>query len=113
LWRYRDPQLFGDQLTAELRRSARYPDGYEALLRVASEVVDPIAFGEWLGVGLMAASGWLVFAIVREHTEWRPAAWLGAGSLAAAVCDARKLRVGRRNNRHEAITPTTSRGRLP
>jgi hypothetical protein len=85
MWRYRDPQLFGDPLTAELRRSARYPDGYEALLRLATEVVDPILFGEWLGIGLMAASGWLVFAIVREHTPWRPAAWLGAGLFLALI----------------------------
>ena len=66
-WNFRDPQLFTDGLTAELRRSARYPDGYEAL--VWPQVANPIAFGEWLGVGLMALSGWLVFAIVREHTR--------------------------------------------
>ena len=82
-WNFRDPQLFTDGLTAELRRSARYPDGYEALLWLASQVANPIAFGEWLGVGLMALSGWLVFAIVREHTPWRPAAWIGAGLFLA------------------------------
>ena len=76
---WQDPQLFTDPLTAELRHSARYPDGYQALFWVASHVLDPIAFGEWLGVALMAVSAWLVFAIVREHTDWRPAAWLGAG----------------------------------
>ena len=82
-WSFRDPQLFTDGLTAELRRSARYPDGYEALVWLASQVANPIAFGEWLGVGLMALSGWLVFAIVREHTPWRPAAWIGAGLFLA------------------------------
>ena len=82
-WSFRDPQLFTDGLTAELRRSARYPDGYEALLWLASQVANPIAFGEWLGVGLMALSGWLVFAIVREHTPWRPGAWIGAGLFLA------------------------------
>ena len=50
---------------------------------LASQVANPIAFGEWLGVGLMALSGWLVFAIVREHTPWRPAAWIGAGLFLA------------------------------
>lgn len=82
---WRDPQLFTDPLTAELRHSARYPDGYQALFWVASHVVDPIAFGEWVGVGLMALSAWLVFEIVREHTDWRPAAWLGAGLFLALL----------------------------
>jgi hypothetical protein len=76
---WRDPQLFTDPLTAELRHSARYPDGYQALFWLVSHVMDPIAFGEWLGVGLMGISGWLVYEIVREHTDWRPAPWLAAG----------------------------------
>ena len=83
--RYRDPQLFADPLTAELRRSARYPEGYEALFRLVSQFADPIVFGELLGVALMAISAWLVFAIVREHTAWRPAAWLGAGLFLALM----------------------------
>lgn len=85
MWRYRDPQLFADPLTAELRRSARYPEGYEALFRLVSQLADPIAFGELLGVALMAVSAWLVFAIVREHTAWRPAPWLGAGLFLAML----------------------------
>jgi hypothetical protein len=85
MWRFRDPALFTDGLTAELRESSRYPDGYEALFRLATQVVDPIAFGEWLGIGLMAVSGWLVFLIVREHTDWRPAAWIAAGLFLALV----------------------------
>ena len=85
MWHFRDPQLFNDPLTAELRESSRYPDGYEALFWLASQVADPIAFGEWLGVGLMALSGWLVFRIVREHTDWRPAAWIGAALFLALI----------------------------
>ena len=85
MWHWRDPQLFNDPLTAELRHSARYPDGYQALLWVGTHITDPIAFGEWLGIGLMALSGWLVFRIVREHTDWRPAAWIGAGLFLALI----------------------------
>jgi hypothetical protein len=76
---WQDPALFNDPLTAELRHSARYPDGYQALYWVVSHVLNPIAFGEWLGVGLLGLSAWLVLQIVREHTDWRPAAWIGAG----------------------------------
>jgi hypothetical protein len=75
---FADPALFTDALTARLRGSERYPDAYQGLFSLASHVADPIAFGEWLGIALMAAAGGLVFAIVREHAEWRPAAWLGA-----------------------------------
>jgi hypothetical protein len=85
LWRYRDPLLFTDSLTAELRESSRYPEGYELLFRAASQVVDPIAFGEWVGIAAMAVSGWLVFLIVREHTPWRPAGWIGAALFLSLV----------------------------
>jgi hypothetical protein len=85
MWQFRDPGLFNDPLTAELRRSARYPEGYEALFRVAAQIADPIVFGEVLGVALMALSGWLIFLIVREHAAWRPAAWLGAGLFLALM----------------------------
>ena len=47
--RFADPALFTDALTAELRGSERYPDGYQALFWLASHVADPIVFGEWLG----------------------------------------------------------------
>ena len=93
LWRFRDPQLFTDPLTAQLRESSRYPEGYEALFRAAAQLVDPIAFGEWLGVGLMAVSGWLIFAIVREHTSWRPAAWIAA-ALFLALADIHRFHGG-------------------
>jgi hypothetical protein len=85
MWQWKDPQLFTDGLTAALRESARYPDGYEGLFWLASRVADPIAFGEWLGVALMAVSGWLVFLVVREHTAWRPAAWIAAALFLALV----------------------------
>ena len=78
MWQFRDPQLFTDPLTAELRASARYPAGYEALFRVATGLTGPIAFGEWLGIALATVSAWLVFLIVRDHVEWSPAAWIGA-----------------------------------
>jgi hypothetical protein len=85
MWHFRDPQLFNDSLTEELRGSARYPEGYVALFRVFTQLTSPIVFGEWLGVALMAASGWLVWAIVREHSSWRPAAWIAAGLFLALI----------------------------
>jgi hypothetical protein len=85
MWHWRDPQLFTDALTAELRESARYPVGYQALFWLATQVVSPVTFGEWLGVGLMAISGWLVFAIVREQSSWRPAAWIAAALFIALI----------------------------
>jgi hypothetical protein len=93
MWHWKDPQLFNDSLTAELRGSERYPDGYEALFWLASHVADPIAFGEWVGVALMAVSGWLIFLIVREHTAWRPAAWIAAG-LFLALTDIHRFHGG-------------------
>jgi len=93
MWHWRDPQLFTDSLTADLRDSSRYPDGYEALFRLATQVAGPITFGEWLGVALMAVSGWLVFLIVREHTDWRPAAWI-AGALFLALIDIHRFHGG-------------------
>jgi hypothetical protein len=81
--RFTDPALFTDALTARLRGSERYPDGYQGLFWLASHVADPIAFGEWLGIALMAAAGWLVFCIVREHSSWRPAAWIAGGLFLA------------------------------
>ena len=85
MWNWRDPQLFTDSLTADLRESARYPDGYQALFWIPTQIVSPIVFGEWLGVALMALSGWLVFAIVREHASWRPAAWIAAALFLALL----------------------------
>jgi hypothetical protein len=36
-------------------------------------------------VVLMAASAWLIFLIAREHTGWKPAAWIAAGLFLAMV----------------------------
>ena len=69
---WQDPGLFNDPLTTQLRESVRYPDGYQALFWLTTHGFDPIAFGEWLGVGLMALSGWLVFRIVREQETLAP-----------------------------------------
>ena len=33
----------------------------------------------------MAVSGWLVLAIVRDHSSWRPAAWIAAGLFLALI----------------------------
>jgi hypothetical protein len=85
MWQWRDPQLFTDSLTADLRGSARYPDGYKGLFWLATQVASPIVFGEWLGIALMALSAWLVFTIVRDHSSWRPAAWIAAGLFLALV----------------------------
>ena len=85
MWQFRDPAMFTDALTAELRESARYPLGYEALFRLATQVVNPIVFGEWLGMALMAVSAWLIFLIVREHTDWRPAGWIAAALFLALI----------------------------
>jgi hypothetical protein len=85
MWRWRDPALFTDGLTAELMGSARYPAGYEALIRAGLPFAGPIVLGEWLGVALYALSGFLVFLIVRAHTDWRPAAWIAAALFLALV----------------------------
>ena len=84
MWHWRDSQLFTDALTAELRGSARYPDGYKALIG-SYPARQPDRVRRWLGVALMAASGWLVFAIVREHSSWRPAAWIAAALFLALI----------------------------
>lgn len=78
MWHFRDPGLFNDPLTQDLRNSGRYPPGYVGLFWVATQFMNPIEFGELLGVGLMAVTAWLIFLIVREHTEWKPGAWIAA-----------------------------------
>lgn len=93
MWQFRDAALFNDSLTADLRGSSRYPVGYQALFGLATQVFSPITFGEWLGVGLMAISGWLVFLIVRDHSAWRPAAWIAA-ALFLALLDINRFHGG-------------------
>jgi hypothetical protein len=75
--RFQDPGLFTDPLTHALTQTAYVPFGVQGLYRLASYVMDPIRFGAWGGVVLAPFSAWLVFRIIREHTAWIPAAWLG------------------------------------
>jgi hypothetical protein len=76
--RFQDPGLFTDPLTRSLIKAGYVPLGLQTLYRVASYVVDPVSLGPWLAVMLAPLSAWLVFLIVREHTDWWPAAWMGA-----------------------------------
>ena len=75
--RFQHPQLFTDPLTHALLRTAYVPFGVQGLYRLASYVMDPIRFGAWGAVVVAPFSAWLVFRIIREHTAWIPAAWLG------------------------------------
>jgi hypothetical protein len=76
--RFQDPGLFQDPLTHALVQTGYVPLGSQAVYWLASWVVDPIRFGAWGALVLAPLSAWLVFRIVREHTAWIPAAWLGA-----------------------------------
>ncbi len=76
--RFQDPGLFQDPLTHALVQTGYVPLGSQAVYWLASWVVDSIRFGAWGAVVLAPLSTWLVFRIVREHTAWIPAAWLGA-----------------------------------
>jgi hypothetical protein len=76
--RFQDPGLFQDPLTHALVQTGYVPLGSQAVYWLASWVVDPIRFGAWGALVLAPLSTWLVFRIVREHTAWIPAAWLGA-----------------------------------
>jgi hypothetical protein len=76
--RFQDPGLFTDPLTRSLIKAGYVPLGLQTLYRIASYAVDPVTFGPWLAVVLAPLSAWLVFLIVREHTDWWPAAWMGA-----------------------------------
>lgn len=76
--RFQDAALFQDPLTKALLATGYEPPGFQAVYWVASHLVDPVRFGEVLPLVLQPLAVWLVFRIVREHTPWRPAAWLGA-----------------------------------
>jgi hypothetical protein len=76
--RFQDGALFQDPLTTVLVRSGYIPLGVQALYYGFSYLVDPVRLGAWGAVVVAPLSAWLVFRIVREHTDWRPAGWLGA-----------------------------------
>ena len=76
--RFQDPGLFQDPLTHALVQTGYVPLGSQAVYWLASNVVDPIRFGAWGVLVLAPLSTWLVFRIVRQHTAWIPAAWLGS-----------------------------------
>jgi hypothetical protein len=78
--RFQDSSLFGDPLTTSLLDTGYSPPAFRALFWLASNVVDPVFFGEFLPLVLQPLSVWLVFRIVRAHVDWRPAAWM-AGAL--------------------------------
>jgi hypothetical protein len=83
--RFQDAELFTDPLTAAFLDANYAPAGVRALLWTASHAVDPVRAAAWLGVGLAALSTWLLLRAVREHTDWRPAGWLGAALFLVAL----------------------------
>ena len=76
--RFQDPELLADPLTEALLATGYAPPGFVFLYRVASYVVDPVAFGELLPLVLVPLSVWFLFQIVRAHSAWRPAAWIAS-----------------------------------
>jgi hypothetical protein len=76
--RFQDPALFRDPLTNAFVDSGYQPEGFRLLYWLASHVIDPVVFGEILPLALQPLSVWLIFRIVRAHTQWRPAAWMAA-----------------------------------
>lgn len=76
--RFRDPDLFRDPLTETLLDAGILPHGFQGFYWLVSRVADPVQAGELLPLVLAPFSAWLVFRIVRLHTDWLPAAWLGA-----------------------------------
>jgi hypothetical protein len=76
--RFADGALFQDPLTESLLETGYGPPAFRALYWLASQVVDPVFFGEILPLLLQPFAVWLLFRIVREHVAWRPAAWIGA-----------------------------------
>src|SRR5919109_1366522 len=82
--RFQDPSLFQDPLTNALLDTGYEPPLFQFVYWVASHVIDPVFFGELLPLFLAPLAVWLVFKIVREHTEWWPAAWISAGLFLVA-----------------------------
>lgn len=77
--RFQDPELFHDPLTEALLRSGYIPYGFRGFYWVASWFIDPLRFAELMPLVLGPLAAWLLFRIIRLHTDWRPAAWLGLG----------------------------------
>jgi hypothetical protein len=76
--RFADGALFQDPLTESLLETGYGPPAFRAVYWLASQVVDPVSFGEILPLVLQPFAVWLLFRIVRAHVAWRPAAWIGA-----------------------------------
>src|SRR6516165_1132522 len=68
--RFGDPSLFNDPLTNALANAGYEPPGIQAIYWVVAQAMDPVRFGAWLPVALVPLCVWLVFRIVRTHTDW-------------------------------------------
>ena len=73
---WRNPALFHDPLTAAVKATDFVPYGLRAIDWTAARVVDPVSFAAWMPLVLVPACVAMLFVIVRDHTPWRPAAWL-------------------------------------
>jgi hypothetical protein len=76
--RFQDGALFQDDLTNGLLETGYIPHGFRALYWLLSNAIDPVQAAELMPLVLVPLSAWLLFRIVRFHTDWWPAAWLGA-----------------------------------
>jgi hypothetical protein len=76
--RFQDSELFRDPLTKALLDTGYEPPVFQFIYWLASHVIDPVLFGELLPLVLQPLCVWLVFRIVRQHSTWWPAAWIGA-----------------------------------
>jgi hypothetical protein len=83
--RFQDPGLFNDPLTHAVIANGYVPLGLHSVYLAASYLIDPVTFGPWLAVVLAPLSAFLVFRIVREHSDWPPAAWIGAAMFLLPV----------------------------
>jgi hypothetical protein len=76
--RFTNGTLFQDTLTESLLDTGYSPPAFRSLYWLASQVMDPVFFGEILPLVLQPFAVWVLFRIVRLHVAWRPAAWIGA-----------------------------------
>lgn len=74
--RFQDPALFADSLTQSLVETGYIPPGHQGLLWSLSNFMDPVSAAELLPLVLVPLCAWLIFRIVREHTEWLWAGWI-------------------------------------